>query len=246
MLDREKAFEIMYGLFWVGFAEDIWIVKGIIESTKEENVIINISAGPYMLKTEKYWEGSKNNSAEIKAYRKAIDYAKKKRIIVVSAIGNASVNIDKNSELLNVLNNGLKDEGKFAKGIVQDILSQLPHVISVASTGPKQTVASFSNYRRNAIDFTVPGGDIELLNMYGPEKWMEDELFKKGMILVAHPQGGYYFNYGNSLAAPKVSAALALIIDKYGYKKNPNKAIQHLKRNSNENNEIDLYKSLQK
>lgn len=38
----------------MGFAEDIWIVKGIIESTKEENVIINISAGLYMLKTEKY------------------------------------------------------------------------------------------------------------------------------------------------------------------------------------------------
>ncbi|WP_179892757.1 hypothetical protein [Bacillus thuringiensis] len=54
MLDREKAFEIMYRLFSVGFAEAIWIVKGIIESTKEENDIINISAGPYMLKTGKY------------------------------------------------------------------------------------------------------------------------------------------------------------------------------------------------
>ncbi|MCU4969222.1 S8 family peptidase [Bacillus toyonensis] len=236
----------MYRVFGSSSAEAIWIVKGIIEATKDENDIINISAGSYMLKTGKYSDGSENNSAEIKAYRKAIDYANKKGSIVVSAIGNDSVNINKNSELLNVLNNRLKDEGKFAKGIVQDIPSQLPHVISVASTGPNQTVASFSNYGRNAIDFTAPGGDIELLNTHGPEKWMEDELFKKEIILVAHPQGGYYFNYGNSLAAPKVSAALALIIDKYGYKKNPNKAIQHLKRNCNTNNEIDLYKSLQK
>ncbi len=72
----------MYRVFGSSSAEAIWIVKGIIEATKDENDIINISAGSYMLKTGKYSDGSENNSAEIKAYRKAIDYANKKEALL--------------------------------------------------------------------------------------------------------------------------------------------------------------------
>ncbi|HHY0838994.1 TPA: S8 family peptidase [Bacillus thuringiensis] len=235
----------MYRVFGESSAEGSWIIKGIIEAAKDKNDVINISAGSYLLKNGTYSDGSGNNRAEIKAYEKAIHYANKKGSIVVSALGNDSININIYSELLSILNSKIKDEGKSATGIVQDIPAQLAQVVSVASTGMDSKVSSFSNYGKNIIDFTAPGGDIKLLNKFGADVWMAEEMFKKEMILVAHPQGGYYFNYGNSLATPKVSGALALVIDKYGYKNKPNKAINHLKRNTNAENEIDLYKALQ-
>ncbi|WP_342715407.1 S8 family serine peptidase [Bacillus paramycoides] len=235
----------MYRVFGKGSADTTWIIKGIIEAVKDENDVINISAGSYLLKNGKYSDGSDNNSAEIKAYKKAINYANKKGSIVVSALGNDSINVNNNSELLGFLNNQIKDKGRTAIGTVEDIPAQLANVISVASTGPDKEISSYSNYGKNTIDFTAPGGDIKLLNKFGADVWMRDEMFKKEAILVAHPQGGYYYNFGNSLATPKVSGALALVIDKYGYKNKPNKAIGHLRRNSNAENEIDLYKALQ-
>ncbi|AJI25823.1 S8 family serine peptidase (plasmid) [Priestia megaterium] len=233
----------MYRAFGKSSAEAIWVIKGIIEAAKDGNDVINISAGSYLLKNGKYSDGS-NDKTEIKAYEKAIQYANKRGSIVVSALGNDSVDVNKKNNLLNILNNQLEEESKSAKGIVQDIPAQLPNVISVASTGPNQEISSFSNYGKNQIDFTAPGGDIQLLNKYGSDTWLEDELFKKELILVAHPQGGYYFNYGNSLATPKVSGALALVIDKYGYKNKPHKAVNKLKKSSTGQNEIDLYNAL--
>ncbi len=77
----------------------------------------------------------------------------------------------------------------------------------------------------------------------------------KELILTTAPGGGYALSVGVSLAAPKVSGALALIIDKNNLKKDPDKAVRYLYKNgvSNDtptnkslygNGLLDVYKAV--
>ena len=76
----------------------------------------------------------------------------------------------------------------------------------------------------------------------------------KENILSTSNNQGYFYTAGTSSAAPKVSAALALIIDKYG-KRAPEQTVNHLMTygidfsNSNEkvyfgNGHLNVYKAL--
>lgn len=67
-------------------------------------------------------------------------------------------------------------------------------------------------------------GILEFCKKYGSERWLNEKLFLREMIVSTDPGGKYTFTSGNSLAAPKVSGALALIIDKYNLKNKPNES----------------------
>ena len=77
-------------------SESIWIIKGIIEAAKDQVDVLNISLGEYLVQGSiKNKDGSiTSNKAEIKAYKKAINFAKKNGIIVVASSGNDSLNLD--------------------------------------------------------------------------------------------------------------------------------------------------------
>ncbi len=77
----------------------------------------------------------------------------------------------------------------------------------------------------------------------------------KELILTTAPGGGYALSVGVSLAAPKVSGALALIIDKNNFKNNPDKAVKYLYKNGVRNDNpinksfygnglLDVYKAV--
>ncbi|WCF11342.1 S8 family serine peptidase [Paenibacillus thiaminolyticus] len=89
-----------------------------------------------------------------------------------------------------------------------------------------------SNYDQGFLNVLAPGGDFRYLSQYGQDQWTEEAWFEKELILTTWLEGGYNYDAGTSFAAPKVSAAVALMIDKYGWKDDPEKVMRHLKNYS--------------
>jgi lantibiotic leader peptide-processing serine protease len=219
-----------YRVFGGSSADSAWIIKAIIEAAKDDVDVINLSLGDYLIKGVTYtFDGkSKQDLAEIKAYEKAINFAHKQGTAVVSAVGNDHLNVSDKKEMDAFMKELLAEEGISFKGRGIDVPAGLPHVVTVSSTGPTEELSIFSNYGKGFVDIAAPGGDLRLLEEYGPDAWMNELHFQKEMIMGPAINGAYTFNAGTSLAAPKVSGALALIIDKYGYRDKPDRAIHHL------------------
>lgn len=103
-------------------------------------------------------------------------------------------------------------------------------MVTVSSVGPSGELSLYSNYGKSTINISAYGGDFRLLEKYGPDSWISENWFRNEVILGLAPNGGYTYSLGTSLAAPKVSAALALVID-YKEFKNPNQTINYLYKN---------------
>ncbi|MGE6551626.1 S8 family serine peptidase [Bacillus mycoides] len=84
-----------YRVFGGKSAEPIWIAKAIIEAAKDDVDVINLSLGSYLVNGTIYSKegASTKEAAEIKAYKKAIKYAKKQGSVVVAAAGNDGIDV---------------------------------------------------------------------------------------------------------------------------------------------------------
>lgn len=215
-----------YRVFGSGSAETIWIIKAIIEAAKDDVDVINLSLGSYLIKGVKYsFEGkSRADLAEIKAYEKAIEFANKRGSAIVAAVGNDSLNEKDRKEVETFLEKTLEKDGITFKGKGYDVPASLKGVIAVSSTGPTNELSLFSNYGKNIVDIAAPGGDYRLFEKYGFEKWLDESLIGKEHVLSTSPDGAYYYAAGTSVAAPKVSGTLALIIEKNHLKDQPTKS----------------------
>lgn len=219
-----------YRVFGSSSSDSIWVVKAIIEAANDDVDVINLSLGSYLIKGKTFSNDgtSTEELAEIKAYKKAVKYAQNKGTVVVAAVGNDSLNISDKKAMNTFIEEKLKKDGITFKGKVLDIPATLPGVVTVASTGPSNQLSTFSNYGKNFVDISAPGGDYRYLQKFGVEKWVQDGWLQKEQILSTAPNGAYFYSSGTSIATPKVSGTLALIIDKYNYKDEPQKAIHHL------------------
>ncbi|WP_242307535.1 S8 family serine peptidase [Bacillus cereus group sp. BfR-BA-01331] len=220
-----------YRVFGGKSAEPVWIAKAIIEAAKDDVDVINLSLGSYLIEGTIYYkeDSSTKELAEIKAYKKAIQYAKKMGSVVVAAAGNDGIDVTDSEAMDKFLKGEVLKEGVTYKGQGLDIPASLPGVITVASTGPTNELSLFSNYGEGFSDIAAPGGDIRFFNKYG-DTWMKDGWFQKEQVISTKPNGGYVYGVGTSTAAPKVSGAVALIIDKYHFKDLPQQATRHLYR----------------
>lgn len=220
-----------YRVFGGSSADPIWIAKAIIEAAKDDVDVINLSLGSYLINGTIYYKENKSTKelAEIKAYKKAIQYANRMGSIVVAAAGNDGIDVTNSEAMDKLLKREILEEGVTYKGKGLDVPASLPGVITVVSTGPTEELSLFSNYGKGFADIAAPGGDIRFFNTYG-NTWMKDGWFKKEQVISTQANGGYAYGIGTSLAAPKVSGALALIIDKYQFKDSPQKATRHLYR----------------
>ncbi|MEH6891860.1 S8 family serine peptidase [Bacillus sp. JJ864] len=222
-----------YKVFGQQSAESIWVIKAIIEASKDDVDVINLSLGDYLLNGN-YSSNNKIISTdipEIEGYQRAINFAIKSGSVVVAAAGNDGLDVKDKIKLNNFFKSYLELNGlekiNFT-GEIYDIPASLSGVVTVSSTGPTNELSIFSNYGKNFVDIVAPGGDFRLLNKYGSEFWSKNKLYEKEQILTTAPNGDYIYQSGNSLAAPKVSGTLALIIDKNHFKNKPNKAINFL------------------
>lgn len=220
-----------YRVFGGGGAETVWVINAILEAVNDDVDVINLSLGKFLVKgTIKNHIGGvdKEDLAEIKAYKKVIDYANQKGSIVVAAIGNQSLDLRNKDALNEYWENYLREDEISYAGKLLFIPAQLPKVISVSSLGPTDELSTFSNYGKNAVDIATYGGDTRLLDQYGITKYFAEGLYQREWILSTTPDGGYNYSMGTSFASPKVAGALALIIDQYNLHEKPNKVINIL------------------
>ncbi|MCU4986735.1 S8 family peptidase [Bacillus thuringiensis] len=219
-----------YRVFGSKSGEFIWIIKAITEAAKDDVDVINLSLGSYLVNGSVIKDGvkSKEELAEIKAYKKAITFARNQGSVVVAAVGNDSLNVRDNSQINAFYKKKIENENIIFKGKVLDVPADLPGVVAVSSVGPTGELSNFSNYGKNFIDISAPGGDLRLFQKYGPQTWATEGYYMDEQVVSTFPGGGYFFDSGNSVAAPKVSGALALIIDKYHLKDKPNSSVKFL------------------
>ncbi|MDS3918867.1 S8 family peptidase [Staphylococcus hominis] len=224
-----------YRVFGQKSAKADWITNAIIQAADDNNDVINLSTGQYLMKNGSYKNGG-NDNIDIKAYNRAINYAFKKGTVVVSALGNDGLNINSQKQMSKHLSELISPKDSIIKkGKVYDYPSQNKKVISVGGTDYNDNLSDFSNHGKNSFDILSPAGSTRNLNKVGLNKFQQNKYYEKDWIFVATPNDTYQYVYGNSFAAPKVSATLGLIIDKYHYKNHPNKSINHLLRNNNDN-----------
>lgn len=199
---------VPYKVFNQGGGNSSWAIEAIIQATKDDMDVINLSLGTF--KSIK----SKEDKGIIKAYQRAFKYAKKNNTVVVASSGNEGVDISNPKKLAEQL------------GKPDDLLVHLPggekDVITVAATNREMKLSSYSNYGKG-ISISAPGGD------YGPD-FQENQIFDPDSFMLATypthlPQTyvsksmgfkqGYELTVGTSFAAPKVTATIAVMKAEY-------------------------------
>lgn len=183
----------------------------IIEAVKDGVKVLNLSFGSYELKGKCYYINKETNSYfsicdGTKNYlliKRAIQYATKKGVIVVTSSGNENLNCSKLEELTTYLNQEYAKYGFKYIGKTYQIPGSIKNVITVSATKRNDKLAPYSNYGENFIDISAPGGYINELNDISE------------MCFVTNINSGYTLTEGTSIAAPKVAAVIALLICKY-------------------------------
>lgn len=181
--------------------------SAIISAVNDGVKVINLSNGAYDLKGKCYWTDPNtrikynlgDDMADYSLYKRAINYAIKNGVTVVSAAGNENLDCSNKTDLTNYLNNLYANDGFHYDGLTYELPGTIKGVITVSATGKNDKLAKYSNYGKNYINVTAPGGDIT----------NSHEI--TDMCLTTSIDSGYTFTQGTSFSAPKVAAVAALI-----------------------------------
>lgn len=182
----------------------------IIEAVNDKVNVINLSLGAYYIDGECLWKDEDtgeyislgNDMADFSLLQRAIEYAVKNNVIVVTAAGNEGLDCSDNVKLTEYFNELYEDDGFFYKGLIYEEPGQFEGVINVSATTKSDDIALYSNYGEGFIDITAPGGD------YGRDYSINN------MCISTYLDNGYSFDIGTSLSAPKVSGAIAIMLCK--------------------------------
>ncbi|HEL0024539.1 S8 family serine peptidase [Streptococcus equi subsp. zooepidemicus] len=220
----------MYKVFEEGNAQDEWILKAIIQAAKDDVDVINLSLGQYLLKDSSNID--EDRTALINSYQRAINYAHKQGSVVVASVGDEGANLNNQAELKNLVSTLTGRAFSSVDGTIEDIPAQLDNVVTVGSVDGDGAISSFSNRGMGVVDIFTAGGGSKKLALHGYDTWINNKLFEQDWVIIPTLEGKYTYGYGTSIAAPKVAAALGLIIEKYDLKDKPDEAITILYSNS--------------
>ena len=149
--------------------------------------------------------------ALVDAVTRASRYAEKKGAVNVAAAGNENYDLasdeitDPSSPNDTTPGDRVVDPSKCL-----DIPTQLPGVVTVASTGAKGIKSSFSNHGLGVVDLAAPGGDSTAYQK-------PDAPATSGLILGTLPGGKWGYMAGTSMASPHVAGVAALIKSTHPY-----------------------------
>jgi subtilisin family serine protease len=168
------------------------IIAGIVYATDHGANVINMSLG---LDLPKHVKGA---SLLISAFNRAVNYAKSHGVLVVSAAGNDTLDLQHGHDFVSLP----------CEAGVQ---------LCVSATANGDLFASYSNYGTNAIDVAAPGGDG---NTPTPAAWIRSACSSHSAlpILAVCKNGRTYvlIGFGTSFAAPHVSGLGALLDSQFG------------------------------
>ncbi|WP_261717998.1 S8 family serine peptidase [Streptomyces sp. FZ201] len=158
--------------------------------------------------TDPWYFNCKNDpdqKALVEAVSRAARYAEKKGTVNVAAAGNENYDLaaDEITDPVSP-NDGTPVERVVDPSKCLDIPTQLPGVVTVASTGAKGLKSSFSNHGLGVVDIAAPGGDSTRFQTPEPPA-------TSGLILGTLPGGRWGYMAGTSMASPHVAGVAALI-----------------------------------
>ncbi|WAZ20803.1 S8 family serine peptidase [Streptomyces cinnabarinus] len=158
--------------------------------------------------TDPWYFNCKNEpdqKALVEAVSRASRYAEKKGAVNVAAAGNENYDLaaDEITDPVSP-NDGTPSDRVVDPSECLDIPTQLPGVVTVASTGAKGIKSSFSNHGLGVVDIAAPGGDSTRFQTPAPPA-------TSGLILGTLPGGKWGYMAGTSMASPHVAGVAALI-----------------------------------
>ncbi|UUU21027.1 S8 family peptidase [Streptomyces sp. DSM 40750] len=150
-------------------------------------------------------EDDPDQEALVEALARASRYAEKKGAVNVAAAGNENYDLaaDEITDPVSP-NDSTPSDRVIDPSECLDIPTQLPGVVTVASTGAKGLKSSFSNHGLGVIDIAAPGGDSTRFQTPAPPA-------TSGLILGPLPGGAWGYMAGTSMASPHVAGVAALI-----------------------------------
>ncbi|MFE6485771.1 S8 family serine peptidase [Streptomyces sp. NPDC057757] len=158
--------------------------------------------------TDPWYFNCKNDpdqKALVDAITRASQYAERKGAVNVAAAGNENYDLAADSITDPVSpNDATPSDRVIDPSKCYDIPTQLPGVVTVASTGAKGIKSSFSNHGLGVVDIAAPGGDSTRFQTPAPPA-------TSGLILGPLPGGGWGYMAGTSMASPHVAGVAALI-----------------------------------
>ncbi len=212
-----------------------WILRGIVEAVKDRVDVINLSIVGFDLVAGGFWTdpdtGTRyrlhNDVPDMLAYRRAIQHAVDSGVVVVVAAGNDATNIANPTEFTALLNSTYGSQGYELIGASRQVPGSIAGVVTVSATALNFELASYSNYGPGAIDIAAPGGDYITSDHLLTDLCYSAYMVWNGFVDV------YAWMEGTSMAAPKVAAVAALIIDQAksaGRRLSPAQAITRLQQ----------------
>ncbi|MEE1801835.1 S8 family serine peptidase [Streptomyces sp. JV176] len=146
-----------------------------------------------------------DQKALVDAITRATRYAENKGTVNVAAAGNENYDLAADS----ITDPSSPNDSTPGERVVDpskclDIPTQLPGVVTVASTGAKNLKSSFSNHGLGIIDVAAPGGDSTRYQTPAPPA-------TSGLILGPLPGGTWGYMAGTSMASPHAAGVAALL-----------------------------------
>jgi subtilisin family serine protease len=168
------------------------VISGLIHAANVRADVANLSVGLPFFKD--------GLGPLVAAMNRAVNYANRHDVLVVSAAGNENIDLQHDGNLIYT-------PCESGTGIC------------VSSTGPTDTKSSFSNYGASAIDVAAPGGEAVPL----PTHTILGPCSSRSMVIPAcrATRSGYLIAAGTSQAAPHVSGAAAYLDAQYAGALNP-------------------------
>jgi len=169
-----------------GFIYPEYAICGFVWAAEHHMDVTNHS---YFIDPFEFWcKDNGDQGAVQEAVRRAVDFATHRGVLSVAAAGNANYDLANKT----IDDSSPNDSTPVTREINNDCLdmpTELPGVITVASTTRTGTRSGFSNFGLNKIDVAAPGSSI----------------------LSTLPGGGYGNMSGTSMASPHVSGVAALM-----------------------------------